>query len=426
MGSIKAALSFAGQVLGAIARDRVLWRIAWRNVWRNGRRTAVVVAAIAVGIAGVVLSMAIQFGMVFQMVETAIATDLGHLQIHAPGFEDDPGLDYRLPDGGRAGADALSDHPEVAAWSPRIRASGLIMSPRSSAGIQLIAIEPGREAEITVVAESVTDGVYLDGEARRVLVGEALAERLHVKVGSKVVVSATDAKGDLAGEAFRVAGLYRTASLEMDRTTVFVRLAEAQKLLALGDAVSELVVRARDRKQAGALAAELEGKLGSEAEVRTWRQLAPLLVYFVDIFDQMAWIVYAAVFIAMAFGIANVLLMAVFERTREIGVMRSIGMNGQRVVALVTLESLSLVVVGVVAGFALTGLGLFLLRDGIDLSRWAQGLNAMGIGTTITPVVRSGDLVAPVVVATITALLAGLWPALRASRSQPADALRHV
>ncbi len=417
---------FSTQVFAAIARDRILWRVAWRNVWRNGRRTGVVVTAIAVGIAGAVLSMAIQFGMVFQMVETAIATDLGHVQVHAPGFRDDPGLDHRLDDGGRAGGVALDELPQVAAWSPRVRASGLITSPRSSAGIQLIAIEPAREAAITVVSDSMVAGAYLDGDARRVLIGQALADRLHVKVGSKVVVSATDVHGDLAGEAFRVAGLYRTASLEMDRTTVFVRLSEGQKLLALGEAVSELVVRARDRKDAADLAAELGRRLGSEADVRTWRELAPLLVYFVDMFDQMAWIVYAAVFIAMAFGIANVLLMAVFERTREIGVMRSIGMNGQRVVGLVTLESVFLVLVGLAAGFALTGLGLFLLRDGIDLSRWAQGLNALGVSNTITPVLRPADVLAPVVVATITALLAGLWPAIRASRAQPADALRHV
>jgi ABC-type lipoprotein release transport system permease subunit len=424
----RANVAFIRAVLMSFERDAFLRRIAWRNVWRNGRRTSVVVAAIAVGLAGTVVSMAIQFGMVIQMVETAISTDLGHLQIHARGYEDDPGLDRRLADGGKAGIAALSALAEeagVEAWAPRLRSDGLITSPRSSAGVRVLAIDPAREANITVLADSVVEGAYLDGERRRILMGEALGKRLQVKLGSKIVLSASDLNGDLAGEAFRVAGFFRTSSLELDRSTVYVRLPEAQSLFSMGGAISELVVRS-DRDDVTDLQKQLVKRLGEDVEVRNWEQLAPLLVYFVDIFDQMAWIVYAAVFIAMAFGIANVLLMSVFERTREIGVISSIGMSAPRVVAMVTWESLMLTVVGLLAGFALSALGLFLLRDGIDLSRWAQGLNSLGVGSTIVPVVRPGDLVAPTLVAAVTGIVAGLWPAVRASRGRPADALRHV
>jgi ABC-type lipoprotein release transport system permease subunit len=425
---LRANLAFARAILLAFERDGFLRRIAWRNVWRNGRRTGVVVSAIAVGLAGTVVSMAIQFGMVIQMVETAIATDLGHIQIHARGYEDDPGLDRRLDDGGAAGVAALeaaADGADPLVWAPRVRSDGLLTSPRSSAGVRVLAIDPAREARITVVADSVVEGAYLDGERRRILLGEALGEHLQVKLGSKVVLSATDVSGDLTGEAFRVAGFFRTSSLELDRSTVYVRLQEAQDLFALGDAISELVVRT-ERDEVKPLQKHLIERLGSDVEVRNWEQLAPLLVYFVDIFDQMAWIVYAAVFIAMAFGIANVLLMSVFERTREIGVLSSIGMSAPRVVAMVTWESLFLTVVGLLAGFALSAVGLFLLRDGIDLSRWAQGLNALGVGSTIVPVVRPRDLLAPTAVAAVTGIVAGLWPAVRASRGSPADALRHV
>ncbi len=417
---------FVRAVLLAFERDAFLRRIAWRNVWRNGRRTVVVVIAIAVGIAGTVLSMAINFGMVVQMVETAIATDLGHLQIHARGYEDDPGLARRLDDGGRMGIAALDVAENVTAWAPRVRSDGLLTSPRASAGVSVLAIDPEREARITVLADSVTQGAYLDGEKRRILIGEALAERLRVRLGSKVVLSATDVRGDLAGEAFRVRGLFRTPSSELNRSTVYLQLEEAQRLFAMGDAISELAVRTADRDRVVGLQRHLVEELGEGVEVRNWEQLAPLLVYFVDMFDQMAWIVYAAVFIAMAFGIANVMLMSVFERTREIGVITSIGMSGPRVVAMVTWESLFLVGVGLVAGFVLSATGLFLLRDGIDLSRWGEGLNSMGVPSTIVPVVRTKDLVAPTVVAAVTGILAGLWPAVRASRARPAEALRHV
>jgi ABC-type lipoprotein release transport system permease subunit len=241
-----------------------------------------------------------------------------------------------------------------------------------------------------------------------------------------VVLSGTDANGDLAGEAFRVVGFFQTTSLELDRSTIYVRLEEGQRLFALDDAISELAVVTERKEDVAAVRDALRSRLGSDVDVSTWEELAPLLVYFVEVFDQMAWIVYAAVFVAMAFGIANVLLMAVFERTREIGVMRSVGMSAERVIAMITLESFFLVMAGIVAGFALTGVGLYLLRDGIDLSRWGEGLLSMGVGTTIVPVLRSGDIVTPTVVAVVTALLSGLWPAVRATRALPAEALRHV
>ena len=122
----------------------MIWRMAWRNAWRNPRRTSVVVTAVAVGIAGVVLTMAVNYGMVVQMVETAISTELGHLQIHAAGFDQNPELAIRLEDGGREGAEALAALRGVEAWARRVRAEGLITSPRSSAGVRVVGIEPER------------------------------------------------------------------------------------------------------------------------------------------------------------------------------------------------------------------------------------------------------------------------------------------
>jgi ABC-type antimicrobial peptide transport system permease subunit len=160
--------------------------------------------------------------------------------------------------------------------------------------------------------------------------------------------------------------------------------------------------------------------------VRTWEEIQPLLVYFVDLFDQMGWFVYGAVFVAMAFGIANVLLMSVYERIREIGILMAIGMGPRRLVVGIVIESLLLTLLGVGIGLAVGVLSVWLLRDGIDLSRWAEGLTAYGIGTKIVPVIRSKDLIIPALVAVATAVFASLWPALRAVRIRPADAVRHV
>jgi putative ABC transport system permease protein len=403
-------------------------RLAWRNLWRNPWRTAIVLTAVAVGIAGVVLSMAINNGLVRQMVENAIATEVGHLQIHAPGFDRNPVVRIRLKDGGQASAEVLRSLPDVRAWAPRVTSEGLIFSPRASVGVRVVGIDPTKESTVSILSGSIVDGTYLDtsGAAKRILIGETLAHRLHVGVGDKVVVSVQDLSGDLTGEAFRIAGVFRTPSLEFDRGTVFMRLDQSQQLFGLGDAISEIVVIARERAQIAEIRDVLERRLGAAVEVKTWEELRPMLLQTVEIFDSVGWYVYAAIFVAMVFGIANVLLMAVFERIREIGILMAIGMRPRRLLAMILAESVILTAVGLGLGYGVAVAAVAALHNGIDLSFWASGLTAVGIGTRIVPVIRSYDVVIPIGIALLTAVIASLWPALRAARLRPAEAVRYV
>ena len=415
------------------------WRMAVRNVGRHRRRTGIVLTAVAVGLGGILVTMAIQYGMIFQMVQTAIRTELGHLQIQGLGFEESTGIDVRIRWARQADPGLLADVPGVAAWTPRLLSEGLVFSPRASVGVRLVGIDPEREAAVTALADAVVEGAYLDadggeppangaGRRRRpeLLMGARLADRLKVGVTDKVVLSVQDVHGDMTGEAYRVGGLFRTASRELDETAVYMRLDEGQRLLDVGEDVSTLVLVTRDGVAPEVAKAALLGRMDPTLEVRTWKELRPLLVSMIDMMDSMGWIIYAAVFIAMAFGIANVLLMSVYERIREIGIMMAIGMRPGRLVAVIVIESMLLTLVGVALGFAV-GLGaIWSLRDGIDLSNWGEGLVAFGIPTRIVPLLRSDDLLIPVLVAVITAILASLWPAVRAARTRPAEAVRHV
>lgn len=403
----------------------LILRMAWRNVWRQPRRSAIVVTAVAVGILGTLLSIAVNYGMIFQMIDTAIATELGHVQVHAPGYEANPELRVQLRDGGRAALAVLGSLPEVRASARRVRGEGLISSPRASAGVRVVAIEPAREAEVSLIAESMIAGRYLDGVERRVLLGEALARRLEVGIGDKVVVSVQDLAGDLTGDALRVGGVFRTPSSELDRGSVFLRLEAGQALLGLGTAVTEVVALADSRAAVAGVREALEARL-EDVEVRSWDQLEPVLVYMIDFFDQTALLVYAAVFIAMAFGIANVLLMTIYERRREIGILRAIGFGRARLVAAIVAEALVVTCFGLVIGFAAALASVWALRDGIDFSAFAEGLAAYGIGTHIVPVLRSTDFSGPIGVAFVTALIASAWPAWRAVRLKPAEAVRQT
>ncbi|MCG8588523.1 MAG: ABC transporter permease [Proteobacteria bacterium] len=403
-----------------------VWRLSWRNAWRNLRRTGVVVTAVAVGIAGCVLTMALNFGFVAQMVDTAISTELGDLQIHATGYTDDPALERVIPLGTEAVAALLASEPDVAGFAPRVLAQGLVNSPRASVGVRVIGVDPAREPGVTQIRDLRTRGEWLPAAGRRVFVGEALARRLQVDVGDKVVLSAQDRAGDLTGQAYRVAGLFRSASRGLDQGTLFLPLSEGQSLLGLGDGVNEVLISARDRERLPRLRDALAQSLGDPVDVQTWQEAQPLLVYMIESFDAQAWIVYAAVFVAMAFGIANVLLMAVHERTREIGMLRAVGMSRRRVVGLVVGESLVVTFGGLLVGFGLALLCVWSLRAGIDLSAFAEGLNAYGIGTRLVPVLRPSDVWIPLVVGAVASFLASLWPAWRAARLDPADALRRL
>jgi ABC-type lipoprotein release transport system permease subunit len=259
-----------------------------------------------------------------------------------------------------------------------------------------------------------------------VVIGSGLARRLRTGVGDKLVLSVQDAHGDLTGEALRVGGIVEAPSRELDEAVVLLRLEDAQRLFGVPGEISELALAARDPERLDDVKTQASAALGAVARVETWRELEPLLNMMIALFDQMGWVIYAAIFVAMAFGIANVLLMSVLERTREIGVLLAIGMPPARMVAIVLAESVVLVALGVGLGFALGFSAILALRDGIDLSALRAGLRAFGVPTRLVPVARSGDVWAPIWVAGVTALVASLWPALRAVRTRPAEALRRV
>jgi ABC-type lipoprotein release transport system permease subunit len=299
--------------------------------------------------------------------------------------------------------------------------------------VRVLAVDPAREPNVTSLARSVTRGAWLHANASgggrepaRVVVGVGLARRLGLRLGSKFVLHAIDANGEEAATSARIGGLLELPSRELEESVVWMPLADAQRLYGVPGEISEIALAARDRSKLDEAKREAARALGPALRVETWREREPLLHGMLAIFDSMGWILYAVTFVAMAFGIANVLLMSVLERTREIGVLLAIGMPPARMVAIVVAEGLVLVAIGVAIGFAL-GFGcVFALRDGIDVSSFRAGLRSFGVAPRIVPTTRAGDVWAPLGVAVATALLASLWPALRAVRTRPAEALRRV
>ena len=411
----------------------MLLRLAWRNLIRGWRRSAIVIVAMAFGLGASLLLLGLSKGMVKQMTDTAVQTQLGHIAVHARGYFDNPDVKRNLPQGGQAVLKRLRERSEVAA-SARLRGDGLVQSARYSARAVFLGVDPEAEARVSSVPGSLIEGSFLRDapsairRARRlapVVIGRKMTERLRVGLGDKVVLHAP---GETGLAAFRVRGIYRTDSSDFDGSHVFLRLRDAQRLFDIGDRVTEVTLVLERPGRARSLQAWLEQHLpGSHYEVLRWQERAPRLAAMLDLMTRISWIFYGGVFIAMAFGIANVLFMAVFERIREFGVLRAMGLQPMRLVSMVLLESVLLTMagtaVGLAAGWSLVG---WFKERGLDLAWFAEGLRAYGIGTAIHTTLDASDLVWPVLIATVTAFVAGLAPALRAVSLRPAEALRHT
>ena len=405
----------------------VLLRIAARNVRRSWRRTAIALTAITVGMAACILVVAWTRGLFLQMADTAIRLRLSHVSVHVRGYLQDPDVSRNLSDGGRAALARLRSRVGLHATARR-EGAGLIQSARTSGRVAVIGVVPETEAEVSIVPASIVEGSYLAGpefgRVAPVVIGVDMAERLRVKLGDKVVVHVP---GEAAAGAFRVRGLFRAASGEFERSVAFLRMPDAQRLFELPGRVTEVAVRLDRPSGAQALQAWLREELPDGQEVLLWQEREPALASMIRQMEDFYWIFYAVIFVAMAFGIANVLIMAVYERTRELGVMRSIGLKGRAVVALVLWESLILTLFGTALGLGVgLGIVLWLGEVGIDLTYFAEGLRRYGIGTVVYPRVAPRDLLSPIALAAATALLAGLWPAIRAARLQPASAVRQA
>lgn len=402
-------------------------KLAWRNIWRNRRRSAIIIAAIAVGLAGVIVYEAFMVGMAVQMVENIVGTSLGDLQIHRRGFQGSKALELAIDDPKLLKVVRETEH--VAAAAPRVRAQGLISSARAAARVEILGIDPAAEPAVSTVARSLVRGRFLAaGDDHAIYLGEALAKKLKIDLGRKVVLLAQGLAPEMGSDAFRLVGTFKTASPDFDKVTVYIPLAAAQGLLSLDGKISEIVVRVDRQKNLEQVDTALGAKLDPTIyEVLTWKELAPDLVQMKQFWQGMLYLFAVVIYIAMVFGVTNTMLMAVAERTRELGVMLALGTRPGRVFRLILLESTLMGLVGLALGGAASlGLTWWLALRGLDLGWFVQGLEFMGLSRIIYPVLTPSVLLISGLSALLAAVLAALWPAWRAVRLEPVEAIRYV
>ncbi|MCL2688254.1 MAG: FtsX-like permease family protein [Chitinispirillia bacterium] len=398
--------------------------LAWKNIWRNKLRSAVIITAIALGLMCGLFAAAMYTDLGAQMVRSAVTASISHLQISNPQFLDDGEVRHYIPNAQET-AKKIDSLPQVAAAAPRIIVNGMASSPQTVLGVQITGVVAQEEKRLTTIANSLVEGNYFGcAGINQAVVGQELANRLDLRVGSRIVFTFVDVNGVLTGSAFTICGLFRTASAEFDRSAVYVTAHELGGLLETGMQFQQIAVLFKSLKAVDTSLTQIE-KMVPKMKVQTWRQLAPQLDYISSSMSIIMYIFLGVILLALAFGIVNTMLMAVLERQREFGMLMAVGMGRRTLFLLVAIETILLSITGAVIGMILAFFLVSILSaTGINLSMLSEGLREYGIADVLYPSLPFSMY--PIVsgMVFVTALLSALYPALRALRLNPAQALR--
>ena len=400
----------------------LLVTLAWRNLWRHVRRTLLIVFALALGVWSMVTLAALTRGSMEQQLTSAFANLIGHVQIHLPGYRDDPVIDHRFAEPTGALRDALAA-PDITAWAARVRVPAMLSSEQESAGVTLVGIDPAREHDLSFLAKAVKEGrMLMDGNDPGIVLGRKLAERLETALGRRVVILSQDSANKIADRGFRVVGIFDSEPRMIETAYVFIGLAQAQQLLRMPGAVSEIGLITPDRNRLDAVLDRLRAA-APQLDVQPWTQIEPTLKLTESVADVILMIWYVIVFVAMSFGLVNTLLMAVFERTREFGLFQALGMPPSQILGQVLVESLFLLAVGLALGNLLALATLAATADGIDLSAFAKGFEMIGVSPMLYPMLKLDDALSANLLVFVLGLAASLYPAWRAARYVPVEAI---
>lgn len=405
-----------------------LLRMAWRNVWRHGRRTIIVLIATTLGLALLLFFDGLFGGSEQAIFGNAVKLQGGNVLIHAPGYRERARRMPLLPlPDDEAVLQAARAQPHVVAASRRIKTGGMVSSREGSLPVTVIGIEPEREADTGLLAENMAQGRYLAADDEDVLlIGQGLADRLEIDVGDRVIMVGRATHEQMRRRTMTVVGIYDLGLPEVEKGSVYVSLAEAQSLFDLRDQATEVVVSLERVGQEQSVLASLRSTLPGY-DVDSWYTLNPEMMQALEVNEQVMALFGLVVLLIAAVGILNILLMAVFERTREIGILAALGLKRRQIMALFLQEGVLIGLLGALVGSLLGGAVVwYLSRVGLP---WAASdyseLTAL-MGERIYFKLGIDQLLGRALTVAVIAALASLYPAWQASHKEPAEALHYV
>jgi putative ABC transport system permease protein len=400
--------------------------IAWRNVWRNKLRSLVVILAVSLGLFGILFMIALSNGMVEQKIDASINNEISHIQIHLPEFLQDQSLPFSM-DSAQQIEGEISAIPGVKAVTSRIKAQAMASTAATGAGVILNAIDPDNEIKVSGIYQTIIDGDYFqsNGKSAPIVISKKLSTKLKAKVGSKIVITIQHASGELAYGLFRVSGIYKTSNTMYDEPNVFLKKTDIVALTGYDPSkASEIAILLDNVDQTNPVTDILKAKYPT-LSVLSWKELEPILVAMSSMMDQMAYLLLIIILVAMAFGIINTMMMAVLERTREIGMLMAVGMNKRKVFVMIMLETIFLAMIGTFFGILFSAVTIhFTGQNGLNFAAYAEGYEAFGYSALVYPKLYIDFYIGMTVLVIITAIISSVYPARKALRFNPAAAIR--
>lgn len=401
----------------------MLLKLAWKNIWRNKKRSLILIFAAFFGIWGGVFTNGVYIGMWETTIEAAINREHSHIQIHTPEFKDEKLITQYIKNVDEV-EKILTSNPDISNYSKRTIIEGMAASPSSATGVKIVAIDPDEEKLITSIHQKIIVGKYFNERPNEILIGEKLAERLNLKLNSRMVLSFQGLDTNLVAAAFRVAGIFKTESTIFDERNVFIKIEDLSLTLDQTAPIHEIAIRVRETNLIDTTASILKTQL-PHLKVESWKELAPELSLTSGFLYLQLNIFMGIILFALLFGVSNTMLMTVFERSKEFGVLMAIGMKRIKLFSLIIIESIILLFTGGLSGTLAGYLTIAAVsKTGIDLSIVEEGMAAYGMAAILYPELPWHMYLTLFVMMFITAIIASISPALKAIRLNPADAIR--
>lgn len=404
-------------------------RLAWRNIWRHRRRTIIIVAAMALSLGMMMMYDGLIDGFNNAIYGNAIRVLGGNIQIHAQGYGEKVDSNPLLPiPDAEAVVQAVKAHPEVISAARRIQTGGLASSHEGAFPVSIIGIEPEVEAPVSLIAKNTSEGRFLESaDGDSVIIGAALAQEMGVALGDRITLVGSDLHKQNRQRTMTVVGVYDIGMASIEKKTLYMSLAEAQLLYGLPGQATEIVVNLKKLGTEDVVVQALSAALPGY-EVGSWTQNYPELGAAIGNKNAVMNIFGVIIIMIAGVGILNLLLMAIYERTREIGLMGAMGLKPRQIAALFVLEGGLIGVVGALVGAAVgMALNATLGQIGLDYSGFADTTEYMAlISGRVYPSLGLNGLPPRALTVVIISLLAAAIPAIEASRREPAQALHHV
>ena len=402
----------------------MLVKIAGRNIWRSRKRSLIIITAVSIGLWAGIFMMAFYNGMIEQRISSAIADELSHIQLHHPEFRKEYEIKYLLPQGKKI-LKTIAKDSQIKAVAGRIIIKGMIASASGSSGITINGVMPKEEQALTNLNEKIIKGNYFDPKnTNQIILSEKLRKKLKLNLNKKTILTFQDKQGNLASGAFRITAIYKTINGPYDDSNVFVKITDIDSLAGIPNELNEIAVLL----QSNQLLDEVQSKLNQKfpkTEIKNWMEISPELGLTISVGDQMVYIFMGIILLALAFGIINTMMMAVLERTREIGMLLALGMNKFKIFMMIVLETLFLILVGCPVGILLALATIAITQQtGIDFSQFSEAYSSFGYSSIIYPSLTARQFGIIMLLVFSTALFSALFPARKALQLNPAESLK--